>query len=1544
MKYRLLLLITLLASAGFPPLPARDVLLPEEEAPATLFSIPLEDEAVDFFMTGSWDLSLSGGLGMGISSTRGVLPGVSFPGFATAPLFSQLPDVTVSLWYDDRYFFETSVTDELDESLFLLGYEGREDDFLRRLRIGNHSVELPASGPLAVPEAPLNSLGISARMQGAEWTHDLLLRFDPGEKERAVFIGERRLLEIVWEPAEYLRRRFYALPDGNVTGLEVLLEAKSSGGSSSYWPATSAELAVDAKRGVLLFKERQEGRVLLRYDGADTTGREIVFDGRSYLLLQDYGEISPYEMEGFYAAAVGLSPQGYASGSERLWLHRTGEAPEAGTPLPFSYYSDQDALCIADLNGDREAAPFQYPLTATLPGIYGAAAQHDGGGSSYALTLQVLESAGGYQLESPIPGSVEIRINGREQSGGWFLNEEGAVEFLFPLFATDRIEILYTSRNSSQQGGTLTAASGNQAELSPGLSANWGALLSWDLINATYTAGSETAQGVLELSGGLEYQSGPLSWTLDAGLSMTTPDTTGYHRALGMEESGRAVLIRENRIFPAPLPLHDATPLSENNRGTLYYDDYHYYSSAGTALIQDYTWSGIPDDQVYPYSDGGRIGPYCAAAGSDGRAGKIMVLDYTLQPDEWAGALITLQSGSAAEDLREMTALTFSWKITGGSWNSDLTAVLDMGRLGEDLDGDDTLDTKESSYGRGLPFNTTIGGQPSQLYAGGWDRGAAESEDRDGSGYLTGEAADGTGLISVPLTGSGDPADAYPDPGASWQQVRIPLTPAMRRHLSSVSGIRLYIVNAAAGATAEGRLLVSDFFLEGSPFASGSAQVETTYEGYLPETEKPAQGLVQAFPEIATRFHPDGGAQKILRIACTDGLEITAYPPPVELDNYGKLGFYMRTPGVSGASLELFAGNGSGHGVRAVWSPGADDDWAYWEIDWREGRLTKNGAAVSGAAVSTNGEAVEISRITLKQNGSSTGIIFIDEIHLLDPVFQTGAGGRGRIAWESPGPLLSAGPWTLIGQTAVTLDLRGSGALDSRLGELENSGSASLEGESSLTTSLAGLDLQTSLDAALTGGRFSYRGAHSLSLPLFEKTLQLSNSYALRESPGQRFYTNENELRFRPGEAFSLLLKQGSKYGDTGFSQSWEGSLSAGAGSRFSLKMKTLWQQSRTSPPENPGSYLVQWLRSQAHLLPFTGSGARSRYISAGAEAGVGTETLKATLKAEGDTSYRGSGETVNTAYVEAALPLHLAAETADAVEVETGYSRRLQLEGTWSSRSLREDFAGSWHRLAADPLLFRTLPLAELFAPAPYTPFYDYYSSGGAGQALYRARWFVSASRRSGSRLWDLFTPSALEVALTRSASTAYTSQDSPRTISAALRFSALNLFGRLGAYSLTEIYRTDEFGGSLTFTLPEEGAESWSGEWALKALFIGEGYENLRLSNNLKLDRGGDIPWQNRGILSWSRKRIPETPWDIPLLTAEEEARQFFLHTEALEYGLAPSQSSLTLRHDTELKIPFRGNLTLFAALGWQLVPSAGEAIHYVGFQCGIEARIIF
>ncbi|MCK4514375.1 MAG: hypothetical protein KAU31_03905, partial [Spirochaetaceae bacterium] len=290
-----LLLVTLAVGASAQP--ALNPTLPE--ASESLLELELGDAEVDLFLSGSWTTGIGGALGLSTyrnadGSLQTAFP-APFPGLETTPFFNRV-DLTLSLWLLDRYFFETTVSDEFQLSSLLFGYSGLPGEFVQSVLIGNTAIEMGTYPYLGFGDSTgamgRETPGIASLFQTERSTHELMVRLEPSEETVIRYAGGRIVSESMVDSADYIRDRFFVLPDG---GLETLtVYAESAGGSLVGSDGRAyrlvdllAETAFSLAEGTLSFTGAPAGRIVAHYESGGLPVGNGALGADSFFLLTD---------------------------------------------------------------------------------------------------------------------------------------------------------------------------------------------------------------------------------------------------------------------------------------------------------------------------------------------------------------------------------------------------------------------------------------------------------------------------------------------------------------------------------------------------------------------------------------------------------------------------------------------------------------------------------------------------------------------------------------------------------------------------------------------------------------------------------------------------------------------------------------------------------------------------------------------------------------------------------------------------------------------------------------------------------------------------------------------------------------------------------------------------------------------------------------------------------------------------------------------------------------------------------------------------------
>ncbi|MDR1893080.1 MAG: hypothetical protein LBQ61_00095, partial [Spirochaetales bacterium] len=1311
--------------------------------------------------------------------------------------------------------------------------------------------------------------------------------------------------------------------------------------------------------------------------------------GGDYLRLYRPGEWNPLEAAGFYQTAADIEPG--ESRRSSLYLVRRDNPEDQSHPLAFET-PDSRTLFLGTGGAVPGEALYSFPLITTLPSLYGPGALKDPELQDHQLRLALLSPLGEYRLEKPLAGSVRVRINGAPVSG-FSVSPAGILTLPYVILSTDLIEVRYRSASSSRSGGDFLLGLGNRFFLGP-YALEIGAGLKWNLFSASYTERQEQNPGALLLSGSLIRREGDWNFHLDGGFSLSTGDTTGRFRIQGMESAGLPVILFGGGIYPAARP--DGLDAAAK-RGRLFYKDYHSYTPLGGAVLNDYSWNP-PADQVFDYPGGGRIGPYLTAAKADGREGQILTLDFHLAHQEWAGAQIPLGSGGRPPDLSSARALNFSWKWDGGP-PGNVKVVVEMGRLGEDLDGDGLLDEEYDALSGGFEFNVTEGS-----YAGAVLNYGAGREGR-GDGYRHSEDTDGNGILdpSLPaqrLSFSFSPGDQnYPD--SQWKYLTLNLSGGER--LAGVSAIRVYLVNKE-GTPLQGRLLVGDFFFEGSSFLirEGPPQGDTltvseTYEGQLPPGERPQRSLESAWPEVLRVFHPSGESQKILRVERSSTttpsgriFTIENYTAPAALGDYGELVFYLRTPelGDPAARLSLSYRDAAGRGLRGEFTPGVLAEWARITLDLRTREIKLDGRPLIGAILAIDSGVTAAAVLSLSLDSPSGGgggrdLIFMDEFHLAESLLKSAGALEGGFDYRREGPLLSLGGRTLVGD----LSLRAGGSYAQSgfaQGLAQGRTEASGLGEGGTLGDQGGGQTQAtgalSLGAAILKGRFDLSGhlrgtsggedlstafSHRFTLPFLEGRIRFGDSYSEGDAGGAKNFSRSSRLEVFPARGLNLSISNGVSVSSR-LTQSWNLRLDWGLPGALRFQLASGLSQTAAAQPEE-ALYPAQWAGSFAFLRPREKAETRTGFLNM--ETGGTRGPLGFTLNLRGNWERRpwtassglswedSSGIPRPEDYLRSHFFLSLGGQFAGETEerrnfhFEPGYSRSL----TW----IHPGGASPWYSDAGDYL--RTLgersfaltapPFYEIYAPAFFTRFRADLE-GQPGDGEYRPGYALTLRRSSGSYLLDFFLPSQLGFEQERRLARWGSVWSDVLAARLSLRFSWINLFGRLGVLPLLGgLYDSDEASTALTYLREKDRLRAVEEKHSLilqSYVFIQPRRDSvLSLDNYLSFNFLGDQNWKENAKITWSRPGNPAFFRTWPVIRNHPDWIAGAGNTEILEISAGSEKTVQTLSFSFTHRIDLRlapGTLGLFAGLGMARRDAPNFPVYLFGLKGGISGDFAF
>ncbi len=1578
---------------------SQTVLLPGEEAPVSVFSTKIYDEDVDLFLSGSWDSDLKLGFGFSWDSVDKEVKTSSFPGMASGLQFTNTPDLLISLWLMNSYFFDASFIDDYKLNTILFGYESQEDTFLKSIRFGNTDIGYGKYSYLNIPEASADSFGGMARFGTDKAEHQFLIRFDPAELQEKNYIGKYEVDSARVKPESYIKGRFFLLPDSNVEDLVVYLEdinGPYSDGIHNFRVADSSDAVISAQEGLVFFRSPLNVRAAVSYTKAgvsvgdatlgigflardsdglspgsagilDITGTDqfqfntadeylgidmdswaLTINSETSLLIYEPGVFSPFEILSFYSLPYSIpsDPALFRAVLADINLN-------TGTQLEFSPESESGLLRLL-FTGDSLREPGnRYPLAVSIGQdalIYEQERGLTGKPPEKELLFQKLVPAGAYNLgEDVLEGSISVTVNGIKETRYTFNSDSGILEFSFPVPEDAGIKINYRTAAESGKGGDLLLGFGSEFNFSDNFKMDVGAGLRWNILDSKYIDKPGKSGGSILGAGGLTYSGDNLNFELNGGISLYNPNTTGILRLAGMNESGFNIPLSYDFLYPAASP---ETAVATGTRGKLYYRDYHYYDSSGSSVLKDYDWD-LPGNQIYPYTDGGRTGPYIAGTGSE-TDGNAVVLDYDLAPGEWTGGRAVLTMGSEPLDLSGTRTISFRWKHLAPS--GSITAHIRVGKLAEDLDGDGVLDKELSLYSSGFNFDDSsdimkIGLAPD----GKSGNGISDSEDLDGNGILDGE---GSSLVLTKSQGTD-----FSPPDSTWQTVTLNLSPSDRSKLRSVTGFEIIITDDGSGSS--GKLLISSVSMAGAESVikpdTAPAPDQVVISREISETETAISDplLVTSYPETSV-YLSGTGVQKVEEIIWDrDGTwESTRFTEAVDLADYSRISFYMKTPSPAPDSITFSFTSPRDRGVSITFIPVESSSWIKYTLDYRLGTLTADNSLLTATGWNKRDpQEKNINRITLTALCTSGGQLLIDEIHMEEPVTGISGAVSSVFDYQYPGSLIDYRNKTLVSNFKFLNISRYSGR-DFASGFSNNRDS---EVSTSTDISLTILNMTTNWTLNLQWQDNIYYSSPGISftLPLLGNRLIIRDSYSEISIPQTNSVSREDLIRLNLPDS-SLIIKLGSFYTNSKLTRNW--GVSANSSREQGLFMNTGLdlKMAGSEDPYSNKNFLEKFLESYRLYIP--SKTANDRTTSININPGFRNDGLLLNMD-EAFISKTGGTDTRTLSTVQnlsANAKFILFPGSPNPLTIEPEYKKFSTIENPLETDiNFYSDTVESFSAIGSQNYYFTAVPVWEIFYPDFAEQFFA--QSGSDSRTGYNPEMSFTVSRTIGSEPLDIIIPSALSIKVSRDLKREYDSTTDTVSINMETRSTALNVFGNLGTSSITDLYQTEEI--TTVFSVTGD-FESYSYNYFRNPgitlnynLFL-----NFIISreSSLRLESGNTWKWNplewkssTEGEFKW--KSIPEKSIQIPpLFKGEGEEKPYFEHNEKLTLSLtgreAEKEFSLGLKgvHNTSLVISETGRISLFAGVAFDRKSITTDTLttnyYKIGMETGISVKLTF
>lgn len=1312
---------------------------------------------------------------------------------------------------------------------------------------------------------------------------------------------------------------------------------------------------------------------LIEHLGQDMTDREVMLsNGLSCLLLYEPGLFSPFDISSTYEVSDDLPDSQWMVETSIVKKGTYMEFPLTRSVLFTCDRENKQIIVYAD-NNLGENFRNLYPFIDTSPDIYGPGIPANHISSGYEILLELLYPVTEYYLDPDvIPGSIRVIRNGIEEKRFLADYESGIITFQVDILPTDRLVIYYKRKFESFDNGDIIFGWKNKIHFTDTTFLELSTGLKWNAIPGTYTEKAYSKTGSVLGLCSFQTSMDHFDLAVTGAASLTNPDTTGIFRLLGMEETGLDIALSEETAWPCSVPAnHGAEIFPGTERGKLFYKDYREYGINGNYTLKPITWD-IPDDHIFSYKTGSKPGPYLVANASSSSTDSSLVMDFEIPADKkWTGIQIPVIQGKGTMDLSHISSLSLS--VMALDLTGDIKVYIQTGEITEDIDNDGLLDEEPSRTATGFIFNDTSNGVNLKIGSGSKNKGNSrkDSEDVDGNRFLDPEVEDRLVSKDTGLTlSAGD---------TTWQRLNIFFTDPEKEQLARSRFIRIVIASEETGSVT-GKLLIDKIFLAGEIrwqkkwLGSGSMsteelEVREIYESFA--VNKPDSPLDSHEPEVRSIFHSRGEPQKVLEIQWDhieegEGWELShSGLPQVESIRYEELSLYIRVPETPDSDEQLAFSllDHLDRGIRVELPLERISAWKKLTVNLKTKKAYLDSEEID-AELEIDGQYMSFTTfsVSLVNSGipESSGTLYIDEVHLTSPQLELGAAVTLETKAEIPGPLLTYHDFPILSDFYIS---EKASFVTKGFAPLYGQAASAMVTQSLTEISLGVMFTKLDMDLSITGedDEFSWAGGHSLTIPGNTFPVQFIDAYTITPGvSGNNFYRS-NTCTVKDNDDTTVFSLSTSSYTlDTILVQNWDMRVLLLYRKLVSFSSLCSYLVSSDSFQNKDNWYIPAWFYGFQYIIPVENDildersgrlsfdfSLNSRPVGTGlaGKIHIGSNTIKE--------NYRNY---VSNTDLLLSFPVTLVPSETLTFILTPSYSRFFSVTTFLPEQGTYSDDVQQWgNDLEEHTYLFNQVPFIELYSGETEKVFTGITGKLDTDSVAYTPVFAFSLAKESpGSGLFDLFLPSSLDFSISKRFQKSFALYDFYHTYTISAQFSAINLFGKFGAYSLFDFYAVDEFQTNATIEIITRDEEIQYGYEFINFISFTDSKQNkFLIENHLLLHQDDFFDFIDFGSLSYEWNIIPEKHFPLPLIPKEVVDNSYYTHVESLAYSLNNydnpeilSEITITLSHATFLQFPPNGYIKAGFSLGYNVESATPDyqdiQATRIAFQLGLESQI--
>jgi hypothetical protein len=560
--------------------------------------------------------------------------------------------------------------------------------------------------------------------------------------------------------------------------------------------------------------------------------------------------------------------------------------------------------------------------------------------------------------------------------------------------------------------------------------------------------------------------------------------------------------------------------------------------------------------------------------------------------------------------------------------------------------------------------------------------------------------------------------------------------------------------------------------------------------------------------------------------------------------------------------------------------------------------------------------------------------MYLDEVYLSNHALSLGAAAEVLFDMTLKGSLLSIGDVVLFNDVRVTdrstFSTKGYSPIYGTV-------TGAYVTDSLTDISLGMLYSRIDVSMGLRGidSAFTVTPSHRIEIPEIPGPLKFTDVYRITPTDSGINFLRENSLVVTPDKSgfTGNLFTQAYSIGSI-LIQNWAVSLSYLIEKILNLQTAVQYMESRDHFIYNYDWYLSSWLSSYSYVLPYQDGSSIEQKGSFGFIGNVPLEPVGIdTNVLLGFHDYgiiENTRTSLNSFDYSLSIPVSIGIDQNKKIVIEPGYKRHFECSTIENGVGDFSDDLDLWAvSVSGHPYIIDRIPIYELFDTLFNDEFISLNSSSQIRRSLYRPELFLRYSKDPGSNIIDLFVPSMVEFSFDKEFDKEEDLFDFRNGIKLSTKNSAINLFGKYGAYPLFDFYTLDEYTVSvlLSITISDENIKA---ECLVDSLFtfIADKTNTFSIANQLRIENDIYYSLSDRPSLELDWGIYPEGGIKLPIVDEKAQATGFILNKETLsvvfnDWNKPDSIHPVTIiiSHSTGLTYPEKGYIRGVVSFGYDL-----------------------